>query len=65
MSKLTLKGKLKEIGKKRRSGDTAKVATKFGVTPRYVNYVLAGERNSEGIVNEMFKLTSKRKAVTA
>jgi hypothetical protein len=62
MSKLTVKGKLKEISKKRRAGDTTKVASKFGFTPRYVNYVLKGERNNTDIVDAMFSLTSKRVA---
>lgn len=65
MTKLTVKGKLKEINRKRQAGDTTKVASKFGFTPRYVNYVLRGERNNTAVVDAMFSLTSRRKAVTA
>ena len=60
-SRLNKTAKLAFYTARKRQGDTAKLAENTGLTARFVNYVLAGERSvNDVLANAMYNLSRRR-----
>lgn len=60
-SRLNRTAKLAFYRARSRRGDTAKLSENTGFTTRFVNYVLAGERNvNDALANAMYSLSRRR-----
>jgi hypothetical protein len=61
LRKLNRTAKLAFYKARNRQGDTARLAEATGFTTRFVNYVLAGERNvNDTLANAMYSLSRRR-----
>jgi hypothetical protein len=60
-SRLNKTAKLAFYTARNRQGDTARLAEATGFTTRFVNYVLAGERNvNDTLANAMYNISRRR-----
>ena len=59
--RLNKTAKLAFYSARQRSGDTQRLSEATGLTPRYVNYVKAGERGvNDTLANEMYNISRRR-----
>ena len=63
--KISYEQKMMVIASKIRRGDQAIISTKTGYASSTVSEVLSGKYSNVNIVNQAFKMTNPRKAVTA
>ena len=63
--KISYEQKMMVIASKIRRGDQAIISTKTGYASSTVSEVLSGKYSNMKIVNQAFKMTNPRKAVTA
>ena len=63
--KISYEQKMEVIASKIRRGDQAIISAKTGYASSTVNEVLSGKYSNMKIVNQAFKMTNPRKAVTA
>lgn len=61
MSKLNKTAKLAFYTARKRQGDTPRLAETTGFTPRFINYVVRGERNvNDTLANAMYSISRRR-----
>jgi hypothetical protein len=61
MSRLNKTAKLAFYTARKRQGDTSRLAEATGLTPRFINYVKAGERNvNDTLANAMYSISRRR-----
>jgi len=61
--KLNKQGKLEFFQSRKRQGDTARLAKSTGLTTRFINYVVRGERNvNQQLADEMYRISFRRKS---
>lgn len=64
--KLNKTAKLAFYTARKRKGDTKLLSERTGLTTRYINYVLKGERGiGKELAKEMYKMTKRRKKNTS
>jgi hypothetical protein len=62
MSKLNKTAKLAFYNARKREGDTQKLSESTGLTSRFINYVLRGERGiNDELANAMYSVSRSRK----
>lgn len=62
MSKLNKTAKLVFYNARKQNGDTQKLATETGLTTRFINYVVRGERKvNKELANAMYSISRSRK----
>jgi hypothetical protein len=60
-TKMNKTAKLAFYTARKRQGDTKRLAEATGYTPRFVNYVLTGERSvNDELANEMYRMSYRR-----
>jgi hypothetical protein len=62
MSKLNKTAKLAFYNARKREGDTQKLADNTGLTTRFINYVIRGERSiNDELASAMYSISRSRK----